>query len=70
LLCTERPFLRSLFPGPNSLFQRFNSLFGLKKFPVRVRREFSRKYPKVRAELGLESPQISEFEEIPCLFPC
>ena len=51
----ETHFLRSLFGGSNSLFSRINSLFGLKKFPVRVRREFPRKCPKVRAEFGLKS---------------
>ena len=63
-------FLRSLFRGPNSLFWRINSLFGLKKFPVPVCREFSRKYPKVRTELGLKSSRkTSDSRKFPVFFP-
>jgi hypothetical protein len=44
-----------MFGGPNSLLRGFNSLFGLKKFPVLVRREFVRKCAKVRLDLILKS---------------
>jgi len=43
LLAKKRTRADSLMRGKISLFVRFNSLQGLKKFPVRMRRELSRK---------------------------
>jgi hypothetical protein len=60
------PFLRSLFRDPNSLFQRFNSLFGLKKFLFVCAgnsRVSARKY-EVNSAANLR--RHPEFEKIPC----
>ena len=47
-----------------------NSLFGPKKFPVIISREFGRKSLNMSRISPPETKKIEEIENFPCKFPC
>jgi len=49
---------------------RKKSLFGVQKFPVRLRREFGRIGLKLQAKFRLKTACTADFSSTPCKIPC